>query len=295
MPTRLIVRLLVFWSDAARVSVPSTYRKLSAAEVRRFPLLTMQHRHTGVGSPRLADVRGLTHLTIEIELPPHDSDTQRSPPSVSATDLVKLNAQSLQSVFIQGDVRWTCPLTELRTITLIEAVDLLSFPSILDSRNLIAMSIEALDASIRQMVTALAAAPDACPQLTDLKLICDDDDVTPACMTSDMEVIANFVKGKQNLRRLHVAFHSEVRTSERPLLEVLEKLPNLQVLGLGVIADPLTAADLQLLDDKLPTRLTNLLLYTEFEESELSKEEIANVVSTFCVFGAILPIFCSAV
>ena len=233
-------------------------------------------------NPELANVHNLSTLAISRSVWPASlPDLQPVPPETPSTivELIRANAPSLQTVIVHGDALWNVPMPDLSDFALIDAIRLPALTIVLDSSNLTELRVAVLDAGIRELVTALAAAPDACPQLTSLKLICDDAADQAHSASGDMRPIARFIKNKRHMRRLHVVFYSLVRVDEVPLLDVLAELPGLETFGVDITRDPLRRDYLRLLDEKLPMQLTNMLLYSEFEYSEVTKEEITAVVS----------------
>ena len=226
-------------------------------------------------------IRALSKLQIDRSgWPPQPLQKLPPPTPVEVLGLVEANASSLDTILIHGDALWSAPLVSLRRFTLLDAVHLSALPGILDITGITELKLSVMDRGIRQMIDALSAAPDACPRLTALKLVCDDGEtVKTQAVSCDMLPVAIFVKNKRSLRRLHVVFYSVVRVDERPLLEAISDLPELHVVGMDIARDSFTKADLEFLDAKLPMNLTNLLLYSEFEQSEPSGMEIATVVS----------------
>lgn len=220
---------------------------------------------------RLTSFVNYFSIWIEEDESPHQP---RPNPDV-IHNVIDANASSLHTLTILGDALWTKPLPSLRHLTLNDTTHFNALPPLLALDQLTTLRLYALDDGIPSLLSILSSAATACPHLVDIKLILDSKNLLAA---DAMEPVAAFLKNKRRVRRLHVVFYAQALVRDDALLEILKDLPALEVLGIELARERMTKADLQMYDERLPMGLTDLLLYTEFEEAEVTLEEIAAMV-----------------
>ncbi|EIW57072.1 uncharacterized protein TRAVEDRAFT_30287 [Trametes versicolor FP-101664 SS1] len=112
-----------------------------------------------------------------------------------------------------------------------------------------------------QVCTALKAAPDALPHLTSFKLLYLGD-----AFISDFAPVFAFIRSKKAMRRLDLKFDvaPEDLDEYTRFLDIFVDLPQLEVVGLLLLGRIFTREHMMLLDERLPPRLSALLLTWKF-------------------------------
>ncbi|KAI0711720.1 hypothetical protein C8Q76DRAFT_694567 [Earliella scabrosa] len=252
--------------------------ELLAAIAAMAPTLECLRVPVAFLGPELTGLRGLSSIAAWNEsafrksarqLPPHAS-------SRALVDLIDGNAFSLQVLSTTGDASWKQRLPRLRHLSLAHAVNLPALQQIVPLNNLTTLKLMVLEAGILSAIAALATDPSACPALADFKLICESS--SDRHWAVSMTPVARFLRNKTHLRRLHVVFDLKHRVSDEPLLEVLPNLPSLRVLGFEMTRCELTLPELRRYDEALPVKLTDLLLYAEFDTVQAGSKAVLEML-----------------
>ena len=173
------------------------------------------------------------------------------PPTPSFANLAELDLVCIESSSELGDIFAHC--TRLRSFTLIYAeID---------------------------VIPVLVAHPRALPNLDSFKIWAVD------YTGDDVAVLARFLQSKKRLRRMDVMVRTDAQWLVAdnlllltPVLEILPKLPELQVVGLSVRVASLEKEHLQELDVHLPDSLTALLIWTNITSSNVPANDWIELV-----------------
>ena len=187
--------------------------------------------------------------------------------------VVASNAATLRRLLVVGYAPWDCPLQELEDLSFIGVLDInekVYHTLAQHSTNLTSLAITGYD-ELLPILSALEAAPDAFPLLSSFKFLYYVDTAGDDCLRIT-QAIAQFIKNKMFLRRLHASY-SPIETDSRealyyqkPILEALPGLPRLKVLGLEIEGIGFDEPDLRYLEQHLPANLTDLLFCIHFPE-----------------------------
>ncbi|TBU49166.1 hypothetical protein BD309DRAFT_986795 [Dichomitus squalens] len=211
----------------------------------------------------------LQHLTVlRLELQWNERASLDGDLTCCQRELVMSNAETLQELTITSYPDWNCDLPALRNLVIGDLLRaepdtirrvLRGSPLLTDLTITGGKAVEANESSLADVLAVLGSMPGELPMLTSFKLLASfaDERITP-----DLQQAAlNFLANKTRLRRLHIRL-SHAREAW-PILEILPRFPDLEVLGVELGHAVLTPEVLGYYDRYSPRKLTDLLLIQE--------------------------------
>ncbi|OJT03111.1 hypothetical protein TRAPUB_6339 [Trametes pubescens] len=113
------------------------------------------------------------------------------------------------------------------------------------------------------------AAPDSLPHLTSFRFVCGDDD---DAFIQDQGPLTAFIQNKKGMRRVELQLTAAFIGIDdyTRFVDILAGLPQLEIVGLRLRGDStFTHEHLRLLDERLPLRVSALLLVWDFPDSDV--------------------------
>ncbi|EIW57073.1 uncharacterized protein TRAVEDRAFT_49883 [Trametes versicolor FP-101664 SS1] len=110
-------------------------------------------------------------------------------------------------------------------------------------------------------------APDSLPHLTSFRFVCGDNNV----FNQSQSLLTAFIRDKKDLRRLDLEVSASFIGIDdyTHFLDVFACLPQLEIVGLRLRGKFFTQEHLRLLDERLPLRLSALLLVLDFPDGDV--------------------------
>ena len=222
-------------------------------------------------SPEISRLRRLASISVGYGLwPAFDGHLVIAHPAPRAVvDLIDKNGPDLHEIRLSGDPLWTVQLPNLRSLTLTEVQQPKALSPVLKFGTLTVLRLYILHFAIDGFLDILSSAAATCPVLRDFKLICESTSPMP---DDSMQIVANFVKTKKRLERLHVIFYAPSHVPDAPLMDVLKDLPALRVIGFEVARPQVRDEDVAAYDAAIPLTVTDMLLYTEVGDVQVDPQ-----------------------
>ncbi|KAI0764997.1 hypothetical protein C8Q74DRAFT_1018384 [Fomes fomentarius] len=200
---------------------------------------------------------------------------------------VTANAATLETLLVVGYAPWACTLPMVKDLSLILVLDLPedTFRALdRDSPNLTHLTLTGYE-ELTPILSLFEASPDAFPRLESFKFLYDPSNETsaPEHRSRAVRAVSRFIQNKTRLRRLYVSCLGHVGGAleyNQPILELLPRLPRLQVLGLELDGHALRRRHLACVDEHLPNNLTDLLLLIDFPKIRVTDEALARMFIT---------------
>ncbi|KAI0632587.1 hypothetical protein C8Q77DRAFT_1118354 [Trametes polyzona] len=216
-----------------------------------------------------AQLRNLETLSFVRE--PYERPSYSDNQAVCSCVEVASASGRLRRLHVGGDVIWILPVRvfeNLKGLSIQEPETLGGLELVLrhcgqlESLSLVVNSIW----TEKHLNNALEADPKALPFLSSFKLVIHGDG-----FNRHPDTIAEFVANKQDLRRLDVFLNMDSADEGvyPQFIELLPKLPKLEVLGLGLAGHEYTTEKLLRLHEKLPLGLKALLIRFDWEVNDI--------------------------